>query len=278
MLYIIVFMFSAAIGSFLNVVIYRLPIMLKKQWHHDCLEYLKQPDNGAKETFNLMLPRSQCPKCHKKISAWNNIPLLSYLLLKARCVNCHEKISYRYPLIELATALLSCFIIAHFGLTLMAACALLFTWILIVGIFIDIDHQLLPDQLTLGLMWLGLLVNCFNLICSPTDAIFGALAGYVCLWLLMQSYRLLTGKIGMGHGDFKLLAALGAWLGWQSLPLIIFIAAFLGSIIGLSLIGIKKHQRNQPMAFGPYLAIAGWICLIWGQNIMQWYSSIAGLN
>jgi leader peptidase (prepilin peptidase)/N-methyltransferase len=275
-----VFIFGAIIGSFLNVVIYRLPIILSQQWRQECLEYLKQnitnePNKIAK--FNLMYPRSHCTNCSKLIAWWQNIPLLSYLFLGAKCYYCKKLINLRYPLIELLCAIASCWLVFHFGLTWQAAISIIFSYLLIVMIFIDLDHMIIPDQLNFSLLWLALLANCFYIFTNPISAIIGAIAGYSFLWSIMILYKLVTGKVGMGHGDFKLFAALGACFGWQLLPLTLLIAAFLGSVVGISLILCKQHQREKPLPFGPYLAIAGWISLLWGNQIMAWYFNITGV-
>lgn len=276
LLYIYIFIFAAVFGSFLNVVIYRLPIMLKNQWRTECLEFLGQNALAQTTKFNLVTPNSQCPLCHTAIKWWVNIPVIGYLLLRGRCASCSGKISFRYPLIEITAGLLACFLVFHYGFTLIALCAIVFSFFLLVGIFIDIDHMLLPDQITLTLLWLGLLINSQAFFVSPIEAIIGATAGYLFLWLVMQSYKLISGKVGMGHGDFKLLAAIGAWLGWQALPATIFIAAFMGSIVGITLLLLHKSERQTPLPFGPYLAVAGWIVMIWGDQIARGYLTFIG--
>lgn len=277
LIYFIVFIFAVVVGSFLNVVIYRLPIMLKQQWRLECLEFLNQ--NSAKENikkFNLMIPRSHCIQCKNKISWWQNIPLISYFLLQARCSICSMKIAFRYPFVEFLTGVFCCFLVFHYGLNLTALLAIIFTLYLIVIIFIDFDHLLLPDQLTLSLLWIGLLINCIPLFTSTINSIIGAASGYLALWLIMHVYRVVTGKTGMGHGDFKLLAAIGAWFGWEILPLTVCIAAFIGALVGIILIFLKKSHSQTPLAFGPYLAIGAWIAMIWSPEIFGWYIHLIG--
>lgn len=272
------FLLSLLIGSFLNVVIYRLPVMLNREWQGQCRELLKQPaEEASNKTFNLAVPRSCCPQCGHQISAWENIPIISYLLLRGRCKACKTHIPMRYPLIELLTAMLSLVVVWHFGPSLQAVVALFLTWSLIALTFIDLDHQLLPDNITLPLLWLGLMLSLFGIFGDPTNSIIGALVGYLSLWSVFWAFKLLTGKEGMGYGDFKLLAALGAWLGWQAIPAIILISSLLGSIVGLSLLLMRRHEQGKPIPFGPYIAAAGWIALIWGQPLTQYYLDISGL-
>lgn len=268
----LVFLFSLMIGSFLNVVIHRLPIMLEREWQAEYLSYFN-PETQLQqaERYNLMVPRSACPHCGHAITAMENIPLLSWLWLKGRCRECQAPISARYPLVELLTALLSLIVAATFppGWALLAA--LLLTWVLVVLTFIDLDKMLLPDQLTLPLLWGGLLFNLAGGFVPLADAVIGAMAGYLVLWSLYWAFKLLTGKEGMGYGDFKLLAALGAWLGWQALPIVLLLSSLVGAIIGISLILLRNHHQGKPIPFGPYLAIAGWIALLWGDTITRWY-------
>jgi leader peptidase (prepilin peptidase) / N-methyltransferase len=273
------------IGSFLNVVIYRLPIMLEREWQAQATEVLSTAAPQVVEPFNLSMPPSACPACNAPIKAWQNIPILSWLVLRGRCAACKVRISVRYPLIELATGLLSAWVAWHFGFGLAAFCALLITWILIALTGIDIDHQLLPDTLTLPLMWLGLLAAVvigpragLSLPVSAKDAIFGASAGYLSLWLVYQTFKLVTGKEGMGYGDFKLFAALGAWLGWQVLPLIILLSAATGAVLGTLMIVLRGRDRAAPMPFGPYLAVAGWIAMMYGDSLVNGYLRISGLR
>lgn len=268
----LVFLFSLMIGSFLNVVIHRLPIMLEREWQAEYLSYFNpETQLQQEERYNLMVPRSACPHCGHAITAMENIPLLSWLWLKGRCRECQAPISARYPLVELLTALLSLVVAATFppGWGLLAA--LLLTWVLVALTFIDLDKMLLPDQLTLPLLWGGLLFNLTGGFVPLADAVIGAMAGYLVLWSLYWAFKLLTGKEGMGYGDFKLLAALGAWLGWQALPIVLLLSSLVGAIIGISLILLRNHHQNKPIPFGPYLAIAGWIALLWGDTITRWY-------
>ncbi len=258
------------IGSFLNVVIYRLPVMMQQEWRQQCDELSgKEPE--ATEAFTLSRPRSRCPKCNHEITALENIPVLSYLALGGKCSQCKTTISARYPLIEAFTGLLSALVAWHFGFEWSCLGALLLTWSLIALSFIDVDHQLLPDSITLPLMWLGIIFSFFTVFTDLHSSVVGAIAGYLSLWLVYQGFKLVTGKEGMGYGDFKLLAALGAWLGWALLPTIVLLSSLVGAIIGISLIVFRQHQRNIPIPFGPYLAAAGWIALMWGNQINVLY-------
>ena len=275
LLYGCVTILGILIGSFLNVVIYRLPIMMTREWKNECAEYF--PEANLKTelgTFNLIMPHSRCPECDHLIGPTENIPLLSWLFQKGRCKHCACKISKRYPSIELLTGLLSlaAAYMIPFGWPLLFA--LLFTWTLISLTFIDFDTMLLPDQITLPLLWLGLLININGTFIGLTDAVLGAAFGYLSLWSIYWIFKLVTGKEGMGYGDFKLLAALGAWFGWQSLPLIILISSFAGAIIGIAVILTSKDKKSQPMPFGPYLAIAGWTYFVYGDAITQFYYAL----
>ncbi len=273
-------LFGLAIGSFLNVVIYRLPLMLERQWRAQCAEITGQAARLEGEPVNLVKPRSRCPSCSAQIRAIHNIPVLSYLALGGRCASCSAKISPRYPLIELATAIVSGVVAWHFGFGWQAALALVFSWYLIAMTGIDLDRQLLPDVLTLPLLWIGLLASLCPAagFASPRDALIGAAAGYLVLWGVFQAFRLVTGKEGMGYGDFKLFAAIGAWLGWQSLPLVLLLSAVVGAAVGITLIVMRRHGRNVPIPFGPYLAGAGWIAMLWGPLIVERYLGVAGLR
>lgn len=268
------------IGSFLNVVIYRLPIIFKREWRKDCCNYLEENYNAKiqldtskepAEPFNLIKPDSTCPACNHQIRAWENIPVISYLFLKAKCSSCKTPISFRYPFVELLSAGLAAICAWKFGFSFAGFAAILLSWALISLSFIDYDTQYLPDQITLPFLWLGLILNVNNTFTDINSAIIGATAGYLTLWIVYHLFKLITKKEGMGFGDFKLLALLGAWMGWQFLPAIIIISSLVGSIIGISLILFKKHQREIPIPFGPYLAIAGWIVLLWGKEINQSY-------
>ncbi len=263
------------VGSFLNVVIYRLPIMMQREWTQQCHDFLELEGENKKptDTFNLSQPASHCPKCKNKISAIENIPVFSYLIQGGKCKHCSTKISLRYPAVEIVNGILSLLITNQFGFTWLSLALLILTWSLIVLTMIDFDHQLLPDDITLPILWLGLIVNYFGLLTSLESAVLGAIAGYLILWSVYWLFKLLTGKDGMGEGDFKLLAALGAWLGWQALPQIILLSALVGAIVGSSLIIIKGRDKNIPIPFGPYLAGAGLIALLWGDQINQIYGS-----
>lgn len=260
------------IGSFLNVVIYRLPQQLQHSWQRDARDFLGLEEDAEADTrINLIVPASRCPHCHTPIKPWQNIPVISYLLLGGRCKHCEVPISPQYPLVELASAALSVVIVLHFGLSAQSALLLIFTWSLLALTVIDFNTRLLPDAITLPLLWLGLLANTQALLVPLGEAVIGAAAGYLLLWSVYWLFKLLTGKEGMGHGDFKLLAALGAWLGWQMLPLIIILASLVGAIVGLAGILILGRDRQLAIAFGPYLAAAGWIALLWGQDIVTGY-------
>lgn len=264
------------IGSFLNVVIYRLPLSLLAGWKKECEEFLASNDTGEKEheeNFNIAFPASHCVHCKTPIKAWQNIPIISYLLLKGKCHNCKTGISIRYPIVECITALLSIWCVYYFNLSLAAGFALVLTWSLIALTMIDIDHQLLPDNITLPLLWIGLIANAQGLFTDLHSAVMGAIAGYMVLWLVYWAFKLLTKKEGMGFGDFKLLAALGAWLGWELLPVVIILSAFVGAIVGILGILILGKEKNKPIPFGPYLAAAGWIAFFWGEPITNAYIS-----
>jgi leader peptidase (prepilin peptidase) / N-methyltransferase len=279
------------VGSFLNVVIHRLPIMMEREWKTQAEEIVgasayEPPrfENTTSAPYNLVVPRSACPKCGAMITAWQNIPVVSYLFLRGACANCGAKISIRYPLIELLTGVLSAVVAWKFGVTWYCAAALVLTWALIALSAIDFDHQLLPDDITLPLLWIGLLLSLaatipsFGLPVDSGDSILGAAAGYVSLWSVYKLFKWLTGKEGMGYGDFKLLAALGAWLGWQMLLVVILLSAFAGAIVGISLVAFRGRDRDIPIPFGPYLAVAGWIALIWGDWLLGSYLRLAGLS
>ncbi len=258
------------IGSFLNVVIHRLPRMMETDWRAQCAELRGEPA-PAEERFNLVVPRSRCPHCGHAIGALENIPLLSYLFLRGRCVGCQTPISARYPTVEALTGLLSAYTVWHFGPGAQAIGALLLIWALVALTFIDIDTQLLPDSITLPLVWLGLLFNLDGTFVKLQPAVIGAVAGYLSLWSVYWLFKLVTGKEGMGFGDFKLLAALGAWLGWQMLPAIILLSSVVGAVVGIALIVLSRQGRNVPIPFGPYLAAAGIIALFWGPTLTQRY-------
>ncbi len=264
-------------GSFLNVVIYRLPLMMERDWQQQCRELNEEQEGAESPPFNLNTPGSHCPQCKHKISPLENIPVVSYLVLGGKCSECGAAISPRYPLVEAGTAVLSVIVAWYFGATWQALGALVLTWALIALSLIDYDVQLLPDSITLPFIWLGLLLSLMGVFTDPTSAIIGAVAGYLALWSVYQIFKRLTGKEGMGYGDFKLLALFGAWLGWQFLPQIILLSSVVGAVIGMTLILARGRDRNIPIPFGPYLAIAGWISLIWGNDINQAYLNWAGL-
>ena len=273
----IIFIVGLLVGSFLNVVIYRLPIMMNKGWKKECLEYLElDPSEDSNEMFNLTLPLSRCPGCSTPIKPYQNIPVISYVFLRGKCAQCKTHISLRYPLIEALTGILSAIVACHFGYSTELFFALLLTWSLVALSFIDIDHQLLPDSINFPLLWGGLFLSLFSIYTDAHSSIIGALAGYLSLWTVYQTFKLITGKEGMGYGDFKLLAVFGAWLGWQYLPLIILLSSLVGAVIGVSMIIFVKKDRNIPIPFGPYLAVAGWIALLWGDKINTFYLKFAG--
>jgi leader peptidase (prepilin peptidase) / N-methyltransferase len=262
-----------AFGSFLNVVIHRLPTMMERRWRAECAE-LTKAEPARPERYNLFVPRSRCPKCGHRIRALENIPVLSWLALRGKCAACRGRISVRYPLIELLTGALSGYIAWRMGLTLAMAGALLFTWAMIALAFIDFDTFYLPDDITLPLLWAGLALNLQSTFTSLDSAVIGAIAGYLALWIVFWAFKLVTGKEGMGYGDFKLLAAIGAWLGWKMLPLVILVSSFVGAIVGVLLIVLARHGRNVPIPFGPYLAIAGLVALLHGEALTNRYLSL----
>lgn len=263
--------FSLFIGSFLNVVIYRLPHILERSWSEECRVYLGLKPHTETEKLNLCLPFSHCPRCKKTIRPWHNIPILSYFWLRGRCAHCKKPISIRYPLVEAVTCIASVYVAWKFGFTWQTGAALLFTWIIICLTFIDLDHHLLPDQLTLTLLWIGLLCSLLGLFCTSQAAILGAVIGYIVFALTQWVFEIATGKIGMGQGDVKFLAALGAFLGWEMLPFIILLASISGVIFAFTHMLLKRNFKSVPLPFGPYLAVAGWIALLWGNEIMQLY-------
>ncbi len=258
------------VGSFLNVVIYRLPEMIKRDWLQQCTE-LRGETLSSSEKFNLMVPRSACIHCGHKITALENIPIISYVALRGRCAQCKKPISLRYPLIEVLTALMSGLVAWHFGFSLLTLAALIFVWALIALAVIDLNTQLLPDDITLPLLWLGILVNLNNGFTDINSSVMGAVVGYLSLWSIYWCFKLLTGKEGMGYGDFKLLAAIGAWLGWAMLPLVIIFSSLIGAVVGISLILKSKHDKNSTIPFGPYLAGGALVALFAGEKINQMY-------
>jgi leader peptidase (prepilin peptidase)/N-methyltransferase len=268
------FILGLIVGSFLNVVIYRLPLMMEREWRAQCHEFLELPApvlERPAEKFNLAQPGSHCPHCKHAIGAGENIPVFSYLLQRGKCIHCKGVISPRYPILETVTGIFSLLIVANFGIAWLTLALLVFTWALIVLTMIDLDRQLLPDDITLPLLWLGLIINSQGLLTTLENAVWGAIAGYLILWSVYWIFKLLTGKEGMGYGDFKLLSALGAWLGWQALPQIILLSSLVGAVVGISMIVLKGRDKNIPIPFGPYLASAGFIALLWGDNLSAFF-------
>ncbi len=280
---VVVGILGLLIGSFLNVVIYRLPIILQRDWKAQCVEYLEissaedKVENPQEETFNLVVPRSRCPECNHQITALENIPVISYLFLKGKCSNCGSHISTRYPIIEAITGLLSVVVAWQLGFTWATTAALFLTWALVALTMIDFDHQLLPDNITLPFLWIGLLLSLAHVFTDPQSSIIGAAFGYMTLWSVFWAFKLATGKDGMGFGDFKLLALFGAWFGWQYLPVIILLSSLVGAVVGISLILFKGKDKNIPIPFGPYLAAAGWIAMLWGDDIINAYLTFSGI-
>lgn len=270
-LYLAIGLLSLSVGSLLNVVIFRLPIMLQTEWKHQCCELLQIKEDKKEQDINLFFPRSFCPNCKTLVTAWQNIPVLSYLFLRGRCHQCHNPISIRYPFIELFTLSLSLYATWHFGFTLELPFALGAIWLLICLLFIDLDHQLLPDNLTLSLLWLGLLANTQNAFTTLPNAVFSAAGAYLALWIFIKLFYLITGKIGMGNGDFKLFAALGAWFGWTLLPLILLVSSLVGAVIGIIYLKLNNKHKDTAIPFGPFLCTSGLIAMFWGQNIVTWY-------
>jgi len=270
---IVMALLGLIVGSFLNVVIFRLPKMMEQDWHEQCCDLLGIKDDHKKEQqqTNLIFPSSSCPTCQHKITALENIPVISYLYLKGRCRSCKAKISAQYPIIEILTGLTTAYIAWHFGFSLQALFTVLLTWALICLSVIDLEHSLLPDDITLPFMWLGLACNIFGIFTDIYSSLIGAMLGYGILWIIFMSFKAVTGKEGMGYGDFKLLALLGAWLGWQSLPLIILLSSITASVIGVVMIVLKGRDKAAAFPFGPYLAIAGWITLVWGEELTGLY-------
>ncbi len=274
--YSFILFLGLCVGSFLNVVAYRLPLMMERGWKSECYEFLElEPPEQEKnlEPFNLSIPASACPNCGHKIRFWENIPVISYLLLRAKCSSCKTKISIQYPVVELITGIATLITAYTFGVTLQTVAAVLFTWILMALTLIDLKKQLLPDSITLPLLWLGIFFSFYAVFTDLKSSVIGAMAGYLILWSVYQLFKLLTKKEGMGFGDFKLLAALGAWVGFSYLPQIILVSSVVGSIAGISMLLIGKTKQQQPIPFGPYLAVAGWIALLWGEKINDTYLS-----
>lgn len=267
------FFFGLVVGSFLNVVIHRLPKMMEREWRSECAVLLEQPENAQneQEKYNLISPPSHCPNCQHKIGVFENIPVVSYLIQGGKCRNCEHAISIRYPFVEILSGAAAAWCTYHFGFGIAAGAAILLTFCLLTLSAIDIDTQLLPDDITLPFLWLGLFFNLFGVFTTITDAVIGAIAGYLCLWSIFWLFKLFTGKDGMGYGDFKLLALLGAWLGWQVLPVIIIFSSLVGAVLGGAILFFSKQDKSQPFPFGPYLAIAGWLSLVGAAAPLQNY-------
>ena len=273
------FLFGLLIGSFLNVVILRLPPRLESGWKRDSRDLLGLPsDDSSIEPPDLVLARSHCPHCGHQLAAWENIPLLSFLALRGRCRNCRAPISWQYPAVELLTGIAMAICLWHFGIGLQALAAMAYSAILIALTGIDLRTSLLPDQMTYPLLWIGLLLSVFGVFAAPVPAILGAIVGYLSLWSVYWLFKLATGKEGMGHGDFKLLAALGAWCGWQGVLPIVLISALVGAVIGSAWLALRGRDRATPIPFGPYLALAGWIQLLWGSQLIAAYLHISGIR
>ena len=266
------------VGSFFNVVIHRLPIMLQSSWTEQCKELLNVNDRAQSVEISLLHPSSRCPNCENRISVLDNIPILSFLFLRGRCRHCKVKISVRYPIVEALTAAAFVIVAWNFGFSIAGLGGIILSGMLIPLIFIDIDEQILPDGITIPGIWIGLLINSFGVFTDLYSAVYGAIAGYVSLWLVYHGFRLITGKEGMGYGDFKLLAMLGAWLGWQQLPVIILLSATVGAVIGILLLLLQKKTRDTPIPFGPYLCLAGWVALLAGNDIVDTYLRVSGLS
>ena len=270
----LLFVLGALVGSFLNVVIYRLPVMMEREWRSDCLEFLDQHQPEATERFNLVVPHSRCGHCGHAILPLENIPVLSYLMLGGKCSACKTRISPQYPLVELFTAVVSLVVGWQFGVSLQTLAALFLTWCLIASSGIDIGHKLLPDTITLPLLWLGILLALFDVFVSLEESVIGVMVGYMSLWSVFMLFKLCTGKEGMGYGDFKLLAMLGAWLGWKPLLVVILTSSLVGAIVGISMIVMGRTKRGTQIPFGPYLAGAGWMTLLWGEELMRFYGNL----
>ncbi|MDD2057366.1 A24 family peptidase [Pseudomonas sp. GD03860] len=265
------------VGSFLNVLVHRLPMMLQRQWQAEAREVLALPAEAGAERYDLCLPASQCPHCGHRIRPWENIPVISYLLLRGRCSSCHSAISARYPLVELGCAALTGFAAWHLGASASALALMVLSWGLLAMSLIDIEHRLLPDVLVFPLLWLGLIVNAFDVFVPLEAALWGVVVGYLSLWSVFWLFKIITGKEGMGYGDFKLLALIGAWGGWQVLPLTLLLSSLLGAVMGLIVLRLKRQKASTPIPFGPYLAIAGWIALLWGGQITTSYLKYSGM-
>lgn len=272
---LVVFLLGLVVGSFLNVVIHRLPLQMQASWRRESLDFLGMPPEET-QPLNLAFPASHCPQCHTPLKPWHNIPVLSYLILRGKCAHCATRISPQYPLVELTAALLATVVLVNLGVTLTAALAIVFTWVLLVLTCIDLRHQLLPDAVTLPLLWLGLLVNTQGVFTDLHSAVVGGAAGYLVLWLVFWAFKLLTGKEGMGYGDFKLLAAIGAFCGWKAILPVVLMSSIIGAIVGVLLITIQGRDRATPIPFGPYLAAAGWVQMFYGKDLLAAYLRFMG--
>ncbi|MCB1734616.1 MAG: prepilin peptidase [Gammaproteobacteria bacterium] len=275
---VVAVLFGLIIGSFINVVAYRLPIMLERQWRSQCLELLEQePEEDLDGTYNLVVPESRCPSCDTPIKPWHNIPVFGWLFLRGRCSHCGTEISLYYPLVELTGGVLAGIVAWQVGPGIEAMIVMAFTWTLLALAVIDLREQLLPDTITLPLLWAGLVVSLFGYFVEVQSAVIGAIAGYVTLWIVYWVFRLLTGKEGLGYGDFKLFAAFGAWMGWQALPVIIVMSSVVGAVVGVTLMLVNSKGWGQRLPFGPFLAGAAWLTLIWGDELLDTYYSLFGI-
>ncbi len=277
LLMLVIAIVSLLVGSFLNVVVYRLPIMMQKRWQQECAELEKENLDDIPAVFNLSVPRSACPNCGHKITALENIPVISYLFLRGKCRGCKTPISIQYPLVEILTAVLSVIIVWHFGFSWQTLAGVFFTWVLIALANIDLETLLLPDSITLPLLWVGLLLNVFGVFTDLQSAVLGAVFGYLSLWSVFHLFKFVTGKEGMGYGDFKLLAALGAWLGWQSLFVIVILSSLIGAVAGGIYLALRK-EKSRPIPFGPFLAAAGWVAMLWGDELLHGYLKFSGME
>jgi len=278
--YVFIALLGLLIGSFLNVVIVRLPLMMEREWRQQCREMFGtggDEEPGKEEPFSLVRPGSHCPECGSPVRPLQNIPVLSYLWLRGRCADCGAGIGLRYPVVELLSAVVALTAASHYGLSWELAGALILGWSFLAMSAIDIEHHLLPDGIVLPLLWIGLLLNAWGVYTDIYSALYGAVLGYVSLWLVYHAFRFLTGKEGMGYGDFKLFACIGAWLGWQSLPLVILLSAVCGAAVGIAMIVLKGQDKSTPIPFGPFLCAAGFIALLWGRQITDAYLQFAGL-
>jgi len=274
----LIVIFSLVIGSFLSMLVYRIPIILFRSWYQECQLFLKEyiPKKHQQQTMNIALPRSHCPACEHPLKWYYNIPLLGYIIQRGRCRFCQQRIPLRYPIIEILSVILPLICLWQFGLSFKFYLSVIFSWCIILQSYIDLAHQIIPDQITIPMIWLGLCLNLENTFTDIHSAVIGAVAGYLFLWIFAKLFHLITKKEGMGHGDFKLLSMIGAWVGWQFLPIVILLSSFTGAILGIIILLIKKQHKNTPFPFGPYLAVAGWLTLLFGQTIWGWYMELLG--